>query len=534
MRLIIPAFSKFNIYKRAAKMTTALGPICVATSANKLSDWDVEVIDENNCRSKFCPKDKNGKPDHIKLQRQRPADVVGFYCSLTSTMPRVYELAALYKKMGIKTIAGGKHTDSLPEEALANNIDVVIFGDGEKTIQEFLNNRSLADIKGIAYQKDGKIIKTEDRPLINNLADLPFPDFNLLRYAKIKIYPVSWWRGCPFNCEFCAVKGEPRCSSAEKLFNLIVYLVETRRAKKFFLVDDHFGGNLYDETHRQEAIKFCSLIAEYQKKTRKKLKFSVQIRLNAAEYPELLRAMREAKIEMVCIGYESPIDEELIAMRKGFLHKDMVAKTRIFRQHGFFVHGMFIFGYPHKKEISKSTKIMPLEKKMRRFQEFIKEAKIDTIQILMAVPLPGTELRQRLIDEGKIFPLEQVGWEYYDGQFPLFEPDDGYDPADLQLAMKKIMSNFYGFRHFWKLAVNILFSFPLIIFPATLTLLTFKTRYIVFAFKWWRKRLFRNQSIKFGGWFVVKGWFKNFKKGDFLKKLSQAKHQLLAKKNRTF
>ena len=40
--------------------------------------------------------------------------------------------------MGIKTVAGGKHVENLPKEALANNIDVVVFREGEITIKELL------------------------------------------------------------------------------------------------------------------------------------------------------------------------------------------------------------------------------------------------------------------------------------------------------------------------------------------------------------------------------------------------------------
>ena len=110
-RIILPVFSFFNIYSGVAKVTTSLGPICVATSANKLEEWDVEVIDENNCGSRFCPKDKDGLPDHIQLQKERPADVVGFYGSMSSVIPRLYKLAALYKSLGSKIVSGGKHVE---------------------------------------------------------------------------------------------------------------------------------------------------------------------------------------------------------------------------------------------------------------------------------------------------------------------------------------------------------------------------------------------------------------------------------------
>lgn len=99
-RIFIPVFPNFNIYTSLASHTTSIGPIYVATNANKLDRWDVEIIDENNCHGRFYPRDKNNLLDHNRLQKERPADVVGFYASISSTVPRLYQLAKFYKQLG--------------------------------------------------------------------------------------------------------------------------------------------------------------------------------------------------------------------------------------------------------------------------------------------------------------------------------------------------------------------------------------------------------------------------------------------------
>jgi len=348
LRLIVPVFPNYNIYTFAANCTTALGPLYVAANANKLQNWDVEVIDENNCHGKFYPRTKNKIIDHEALQKERPADVVGFYGSISSTIPRLYELAKLYKSFGSVTISGGKHVENLPEEALNNNIDIVVFREGEITIKEVLssieNKTSLEEILGIAFLKNNKIFKTGERALIENFDGFPYPDFSLLRYGKIKIYPLSRTRGCNSKCEFCAVRDKARCSTPARMMDEIKYLVETRGAKDFFEASDHFAAN------RTEAIEFCGLLAGYQKKYKKKLSLTVQTRITDAKYPELLEAMKNANIHTVCIGYESPIDEELLAMKKGYLSKELLEWTDIFHKYKFYIHGMFIFGYPKKPE----------------------------------------------------------------------------------------------------------------------------------------------------------------------------------------
>ncbi|MBN1797777.1 MAG: B12-binding domain-containing radical SAM protein [Spirochaetales bacterium] len=522
LRLIIPAFPNFNIYSFTARETTSVGPLSVATAANQLQNWDVEVIDENNCRSSLCPKDKHGLPDHKKIQQERPADVVGFYGSITTSIPRLYKLAALYNDLGAKTVAGGKHIENLPEEALQNNVDVAVFGEGEITIKELLlawqNNKKLDQIKGIAFLKHNTMHKTKQRPLIHNFDALPYPDFNLLLYAKIKYYPVNRIRGCNMKCEFCAVKEKARYGSPERLMEQIKHLVETRNARRFFETSDHFA------TNRKDAIEFCNQLAEYQKKIGKRLYFVIQTRITDAKYPELLAAMKKANFYMVCIGYESPIDEELRAMNKGYKSKDLIKWTKAFHDHGLFIHGMFIFGYPQKENFKIS---LPLKEKIKRFRSFIKKSKIDTLQVVQTIPLPGTELRQRLREQGRLYPLDKIGWEYYDGQFPLFEPDNGVSPEKMQQAVfKEIMGKFYRFHSFWHITTNILFHFPRLVFSSAFTIITFRVKHIINAFLIWKKKYFRNQLVRFGGYIILKNWIKKLKTGSFLEKLNKAKFDL--------
>ena len=138
LRIIVPGYPAFNIYSHVADKTTALGPICVASSAREVPGWEVEVIDENNLRW-YGPKIETGKADHGRLQEIRSADVVGLYGGLTSTIPRLYEIARFYKDKGVIAIAGGQHfCKETIAEAFANGIDYVVIGEGEEAIQEFL------------------------------------------------------------------------------------------------------------------------------------------------------------------------------------------------------------------------------------------------------------------------------------------------------------------------------------------------------------------------------------------------------------
>ncbi len=502
-RLIIPGFPTFNIYSSVARYTTALGPVMIATVVSKLPDWEVEIIDENNYHRRG-PKDEASRPDHMALQAIRRADVVGLYGGLTSTIPRLYEISNFYKAQGAITFAGGQHfVDDNLCEALAQGIDYLVLGEGEVTIKELMNilvaGENPDKVEGIAFYRNGELIKTAPREDIKDIDRLPLPDFSLLRHAKINLYPVSWERGCGMHCEFCTVKGRVRCPSPDYAMNQITSLFERFNATYFFIVDDLFGQN------RLLALDFCERLRKYQATMGVKFFITVQIRLDKAKDLELLKAMQAAGVRVVAIGYESPIPEELKAMNKKLHPDEMIANTKIFHKAGFMVHGMFIFGYPAREGQFFN---MSADNRIKAFWKFIRKARIDTIQILLPVPLPGTELTKRLNDAGRVFPKDGIGLEYYDGNFPLFIPDYPLTAEDMHLANKTIMSRFYQFSYVFAIGLDFLL-FPMILFP-------------FFNVKdGWRKwyHSWRNNVWRFIGWNILRKWTSNRNKDNFAAKL---------------
>lgn len=515
-RMIIPAYPAFNIYTRVAKLTTALGPLMIATIVSRMKHWDVEVIDENNCR-RFGPKDDMGRTDHNTLQAIRRADVVGLYGGLSSTIPRLRELFHFYKDKGVTVIAGGQHFvgDNI-RDALEDGVDFVVIGEGDSTIQELLavirEGREPDEVAGIAFLRNEQIVRTRERAPVTDFDELPLPDFDLLRYARIKLYPVGWIRGCGMNCEFCTVKGRPRAAPAERVVEQIAALLESHNARHFFIVDDLFGHK------REDTLRLCGMLADYQKAVGTRLDITVQIRLDRAKDKELLHAMCGAGISTVAVGFESPIAEELKAMDKRIRPEEMITMTRLYHKAGFLVHGMFIFGYPLPDGLRLS---ISQAERIRRFRTFIKKARLDTIQVLLPVPLPGTGLADRLAAQNRIFPHDCVGWEYYDGNFPLFLPDDPLTPKGMQSAIRKIMGRFYQFRSMFAIGFNVL-TFPAIIF----SLFNIKIGWRKWYHPW------RVNLLRFGGWIIIKRWTSDFKRGTFSSKLTRAEQRLRNPENK--
>jgi radical SAM superfamily enzyme YgiQ (UPF0313 family) len=237
--------------------------VTVATAAREMEGWDVEVIDENNYQ-RSGPVTAAGLPDHEALQQLRPADLVGLYGGLTSTIPRLYELARFYRERSVPTIAGGQHfVEENIAEGLHNGVDVVVRGEGEEVLKELLQafegRVSRENIAGIAFLDGDRVVLTPERMPLSEFDSFPLPDFSLVRYARIRIYPVGRVRGCGMDCEFCTVKGKPRYARVERLMEQFASLYETRGAREFFIVDDLFGQN------RLETIRFCNLLRDYQR-----------------------------------------------------------------------------------------------------------------------------------------------------------------------------------------------------------------------------------------------------------------------------
>ena len=495
-RIIIPAFpEEVGVFTRQAKKTTALGPIMVATAANKLWRWKVEVFDENNCPG--APKDKNGLLDHAVLQRERPATVVGFYCGLTSTIERVWELAEFYHE--VLTIAAGWHAHHCPKETLNHGIDIVVHGDGEIVIRQILNalekGSSLENILGTSFLENGQL-KTNASEIVevlgsdSNLDGLPYPDFGLLKYAKIKIYPVGRIRGCSMNCEPCAVKRKPHWASAEHLFNTVRWLVETRKARHFFIVDDRLEEDIGG------TIEFFKMISS---RYGNRLHFTVQTRLDTAKNIKLLEVMKRAGVRVVCIGYESPVDKDLRAMRKGYSSSDMLELTKVWHRYVRWIHAMFMVGYPlkEKKDLVSAKEIF------KCFARFIRKASPDSVQILITFPVVGSDLRQRLEQEGRIFPLSLVPWSRYNGIYPCFKPDS-MSVRELQGIPIKLMSRFYNP---WSLV-----RIPLRIIPGGI--------YLVRGWKYWYHGWDRD-VIKFGAHLLIQKWQRKQKEDRFIERLEE-------------
>jgi radical SAM superfamily enzyme YgiQ (UPF0313 family) len=459
-----PAYARDNIYRHAARQTISLGPVIIASVAHKALPWlSSEVISENNYRwkSRKGPVNENGMPDHRVLQEEKPARFIGISASITNAAPRALEIVRLYRELpeALKPqaiIVGGWHAGDCPGEFLEAGADVVVHGEGVAIIARLLDTLrqagGLADVPGISYRDNGQVRRNAPEFLAlsqEELGALPDPDFNLVHFAKLKVVPVSRTWGCSGRCRFCRVKNEPRSISPERFAQNIKDLV-SKGFRHFFVVDDRSEEDMAGfKVWLQEMADF-----RRERKVRR-LGFTLQARLSLAEEPDVLELMRQAGVQTAAIGFESPIPEEVWAMRKPIVPEKMIEWTKIWKRHGFYIHAMFIFAYPippdKKQPLNASGQTMSARERAQAFWRFIKAANPDTIQILALTPIPGTEDWDFLDKENRIF--KELGWAAWDGLHVVFQPDEGMSPQEVQDEVVRLHRKFYAFRYLGSLGI---------------------------------------------------------------------------------
>jgi len=393
--LIEPRSSEANVYSRLPM--PLLGPIYLGTIL-KNRGHDVTIYKEDIFT-----------PDYAKLD----ADLIGISI-LTSTAKRGYEIAGKLPKE--KVIIGGIHASLLPQEA-ARFARQVIIGEAENSIIDVVEGKITDQL---VYGK-----------AVENLDSLPYPDFSLIKgfTDPYLLIPVSTSRGCPFDCSFCSVTKifgrKYRFRSAES----VIEELESKKSGTLFFCDDNFAAH----PKRTHALLNFML--------KKKIKnWACQVRCDVTKDNSLLDLMVKAGCKAVCVGFESVNALTLKAYQKKQSVEEIISAIRSFRRRKIKIHGMFVLGSDSddRKSIWETV-------------SFAKKHKIDTLQMTILTPFPGTKVYNDLEREGRIFSKD---WDLYDGQHVVFRPKL-LSAKELQTNVLKAYSGFYSLSRFLALFLKL-------------------------------------------------------------------------------
>ncbi len=181
-------------------------------------------------------------------------DIVGIQAHSDMTLLEVVRIINKIKELNprVKVFAGGNAATYLSAVLFrSSDVDIIIKGEGEITFCELVRamrkGGDIKEIKGILFREGSEIRENEDRPLMENLDELPLPDRSIFDRFPYPQYGVMMSRGCPYHCSFCSTsafwKNRVRFRSPDSVMRELVKLKEDYKINKLFILDDSFGIN---------------------------------------------------------------------------------------------------------------------------------------------------------------------------------------------------------------------------------------------------------------------------------------------------
>ena len=386
------------------------------------NDYEVKVID--------CPA-CGFTHENLKTELSSFApDLIGI-ASMTATIPSALQSARIAKEAcpNSKVIMGGPHATFADSQILTeeNAVDIVVRGEGELTLLEIAQNaadpKSLPKTQGITFRSNGQIVKTANRPFIEDLDALPRPAYKFLPMDKYKItgktfLPIMTSRGCPFQCSFCVASqmfgAKFRARSPKNVVDELEWLKNEYGAE---------GISFHDDTltlDKKRIIDICDEII-----ARKiGLPWGCQTRVDTVS-EEVLAKMHKAGCNEVSFGVESGCQRILDAVHKKVEISQAERAIKWAKNEGLFVAVSTIIGYPGETKES-----------MQQTLDLMRRIEPDDAWLCIATPYPGTELRAL---------VEKMGWKMtndwtkYNTMNPIFE-----NPTVPSEEYSKMRTKFYN------------------------------------------------------------------------------------------
>jgi radical SAM superfamily enzyme YgiQ (UPF0313 family) len=353
-------FSNSVNLSRWKNVFTGFSPGLLVVAGLTPASWDIDLIDENI----------------EDLDFTKNYDLIGV-TAFTQQADRAYEIAREFKTRNITTVIGGIHASVLPDEA-KKHFDTVVVGEAEPLWSTVLEDFSRNCLKPF-YRSNEQV----------DLSVSPFPRYDLLAENDYETLWIQTTRGCPHDCEFCAATNifgkKFRHKSIKQILDEINFVKKNFKHVRIAFADD----NLFAD--RPFARR---LLAEL---TPQNIRYHAQSDISIADDEQLLDLIAKSGCAFLLIGFESVIEESLKGIDRAdwkFTHaKNYSAAIRKIQSRGIGVQGAFIVG------LDNDTKEV-----FTKLTDFAVENNLFETQVTICTPLPGTRLRSRLEQEGRLLP----------------------------------------------------------------------------------------------------------------------------------
>lgn len=363
-----------------------LGLLYVASYMEANSAHEVEVLDTHVDRLTYSQIE-----DEI---RRRKPDLVGIQ-ALTFTVIDSILTARVVKKIDpdIPVVLGGPHVFIYPRETLSiPEVDYLVLGEGEETFTRLVDGLAkgadLAEVPGLAFQRNGETIQNAPLPLRDNLDELPHPARHLIpqhRYTSVlaqrsPITTMMTSRGCPMRCIFCDrphLGKQFRWRSAESVVEEMA-ICEEMGIREIFFYDDTFS------IRKDRVLDVCNAIVERGLN----VQWDIRAHINTIDEP-VLDALYRAGCRRIHFGVESGNQEIVKIIQKGIDLEKTKEVFRMTREKGITTLGYFMLGNPTETRAQ-----------MEETLEFARNLTADFVHIAITTPFPATELYARALREG--------------------------------------------------------------------------------------------------------------------------------------
>lgn len=403
-------------------------------SVSREAGHDVTILD--------CLKERMTHESFERYIRGNRFDVVGFQAFS-------YDLHSIRKHLeavrsagrGAVTVAGGAHPSGDPVGTLAylKHLDFAFRGEAEIGFPILLErleagNGGLESVPGLVWRKDGD---ARVNPVAHeqDLDRLPMPAWDLLKpesypeaphgafTLRFPTAPIVITRGCPFLCTFCAGKSITGPKVRKRTVENVIAelkLLRDRGVREFHVEDENFTA------HRRLVVEFCErLIRENLGMT---WSLPSGVRIDSLE-AGTLRLMEKSGCYSMALGIEFGTQRIMELTKKRLTPELVREKLELFRGLSIKTTGFFLFGIPGETI-----------GEMRKTVEFALSLPIERAQFNNFMPLPGSELWDRLSAAGK---LENVDWSRFFVHDVAFS-DDGIDPRDIKRLQRQAYLRFYA------------------------------------------------------------------------------------------